>query len=544
MLKYVITALSMVLLSGCLADSKTTNQTTQPRADANKLKAHIAFLADDLLEGRDTGSQGHEIASKYIANQFAQIGLVPAGDEGAYMQRVPFRKAELEQTSPNLVLHTSEGDVALDYPKDYITSASVINTHSELKGELVFVGYGIISPELDHDDYQGVDVEGKVVVLLSGKPQSFPSEEGAHFASSREKVRYAVEHGAIGIITLSTPLREKVRPYQRSLNYIHTPKLRWLDKQGQPNNAPPEIKNSAYFNMQSAAHLFAGAAKSLDEIYAELEEDKSPKGFDLPISISFSKDSLHSEISSPNVAAILPGSDPQLKNEYLLYSAHSDHLGIAKSVAKDKINNGAMDNATGTATLIEMARLMSLGEVPKRSVLFVAVTGEEKGLLGSDYFAHYPTVDIKSIIANVNLDMPVLTYDFADVIAFGAEHSNLKQNVAAAAQEIGVTLSADPMPEQNIFTRSDHYMFVKQGVPAVYVIPGLTEIGGEVGTKFKEFLQTAYHKPSDELTNEFNWTAATKFAEVNLHIGLSIANQTAKPQWNSGDFFGNTFAAP
>ena len=265
----------------------------------------------------------------------------------------------------------------------------------------------------------------------------------------------------------------------------------------------------------------------------------------MPVSIDFSKRSEHKTISSPNVAAILEGSDPRLKNEYVVYSAHSDHIGIAKTVKKDKINNGAMDNASGTSVLLETARLFSqMPERPKRSILFVAVTAEEKGLLGSDYFAQNPTVAKDAMVANVNLDMPILTYEFNDVIAFGADHSDLKESVSLAAEKIGLTLSPDPWPEQALFTRSDHYSFVKQGVPSVFLVPGLQSADPAIdgSKKFGEFLGTNYHKPGDDFNQPFNWKAATKFAEVNYYIGLTLANQEERSRWNEGDFFGDTFS--
>ena len=261
--------------------------------------------------------------------------------------------------------------------------------------------------------------------------------------------------------------------------------------------------------------------------------------------INLESTSTHKSISSHNVVAILEGSDPRLKNEYVVYSAHSDHIGFAKTVKKDKINNGAMDNATGTSVLMETARLFSqLDERPKRSILFVAVTGEEKGLLGSDYYAQNPTVPEGSMVANVNLDMPILTYEFADVIAFGADHSDMKVSVSKAAEKIGLELSPDPMPEQALFTRSDHYSFVKQGIPAVFLVPGFKSAEPDIdGSKqFSNFLKTNYHKPGDDFSQDFNWKAATKFAEVNYHIGLTLANQAQRSSWNKGDFFGDTFS--
>ena len=530
-----------IILAACQADIPKTEQ----HADPMRIKSHLRFLADDLLEGRDTGSRGHEIAALYIAAEFEKYGLKPGGDDGTYMQRINFRQAHVDQSSIHLTLSGEEGDIELSYPKQFLSGANPVTEQALLEGKLIFVGYGIVAPELSHDDYSGLDVEGKVVVALSGKPKSFPSEEGAHFGSSFEKQKHATEHGAIGFITVSTPTAEKVRPYQNLLNYLHTPSVRWLDASGQPASVFPQLQGSAYLSREAAELVFAKAPQNLEQIYALLEEDASPKGFDIPLSIKLESRSEHKTISSPNVVAILEGSDPELKKQYIVYSAHSDHIGFAKTVAKDKINNGAMDNATGTSVLLETARLFSQRETkPKRSILFVAVTGEEKGLLGSDYFAQNPTVPLSALVANVNLDMPILTYEFADVIAFGADHSDLKASVASAAQDIGLSLSPDPWPEQALFTRSDHYSFVKQGIPSVFLVPGLQSADPNIdgSEQFNKFIATNYHKPGDDFSQAFNWKAATKFAEVNYQIGLTLANQAKRSSWNKDDFFGDTFS--
>ena len=544
---YLLLISCSLLLTACQNPTNKVEQeqNTSLKADPRQIKAHIRFLSDDLLEGRDLGSDGHEIASKYIAAEFEKFSLKPAGDNGGYLQRINFRQAFIDQSSPSLKLTTAKGEVALSYPKHYITSANPVHVDANVNGQLIFAGYGIIAPELNHNDYLGLDVKGKVVVVLAGKPASFPSEEGAHFGSSTEKKRHAVENGAIGFISVSTPRAEKVRPYQNLLNYIHTPSVRWLDESGNAAGVFPQLQNSAYFSKEAAQILFADAKLNLEQIYQMLEEDQSPQGFDLPLNINFSKRSQHKTITSPNVVGILEGSDPKLRQEYVVFSAHSDHIGYAKTVKKDKINNGAMDNASGTAVLIEMARMFSqMPQAPKRSMLFVAVTGEEKGLLGSDYYAQNPTVPQGSMVANVNLDMPILTYEFADVIAFGASHSDLKLSVAAAAKRIGLTLSPDPWPEQALFTRSDHYSFVKQGVPSVFIVPGLQSADPLIdGSKqFGKFIQTNYHKPGDDFSQAFNWKAATKFTEVNYYIGLTLAEQSSRPSWNDGDFFGKTFS--
>lgn len=553
LIKTIFAAAASVLVLGCSANyqSKTdaANASLAAAPNVENIKSHMRFLADDLLEGRETGSQGHEIASLYIAGEFAKYGLMPAGDQvdgkTSYVQRINFRKGLLVQESPTFSVVGPKGKVELSYPDDFLSSPDLVSTQSDVTAPLVFVGYGIVAPNLNHDDYAGLDVEGKIVVVLSGKPKSFPSEEGAHVASGSEKSKYAAQRGAVGYITLTTPSNETARPYKNSLNYIYSPRMRWVQDNGIPANVDPELKAGAYLSLPAAEKLFAQGPTPIADVFAQLENDESPKGFDLPITVSLKRATLHEDLSSPNVVGILEGSDPVLKNEYVVFSAHSDHIGIAKTVKKDKINNGAMDNASGTSVLMETARMFAnLPVAPKRSIIFIAVTGEEKGLLGADYYARNPTVPVGSMVANVNLDMPILTYEFADVIAFGANHSSMKASVEAAVKNVGLTLSDDPWPEQNLFTRSDHYSFVKQGIPAVFLVPGLQSKDPNIdGSKvFGEFLSTNYHKPGDDMSQPFKWEAAKTFTEVNFQIGLALANQTEKPTWNDGDFFGETFS--
>ncbi|MFC3123074.1 M28 family metallopeptidase [Agaribacter flavus] len=536
------------VLSTLLACSATDNQPDSTIHSPSlvpsiaNIKGHMSFLADDLLEGRDTGSNGHELASLYIATEFKKYGLQAGGKEQSYFQRIKFRKSLLVQESPSLSF-VGENGFSLDYPKDFLVGPNSVYTDAAVSAPLVFVGYGIVSEELNHDDYKDIDVEGKVVVMLSGKPASFPSEEGAHIASTTQKRKYAVARGAVGIISLQTPSNEEVRPYQRSLSYIHVPSMRWLGEDGVPGNVWPELKAGAYLNLASGKRLFKDAPRSLEDIFAELEEDKSPKGFDLPLSVDLSYQSTHDDLSSPNVAGILEGSDPILKDEFIVFTAHSDHIGIAKSVKKDRINNGAMDNAGGVSVMLETARLFAnLPERPKRSILFLAVTGEEKGLLGADYFAQNPTIN-GEMVANVNLDMPLLTYEFADVIAFGASHSTMGESVNNATQNAGIKLTPDPWPKLNLFTRSDHYSFVKQGVPAIFLVTGIESKTPDIdGSQvLNNFLATNYHKPSDDMSQAFVWKAADTFTRVNFEIGLELANQDAKPAWYRDSFFGKTF---
>ena len=265
----------------------------------------------------------------------------------------------------------------------------------------------------------------------------------------------------------------------------------------------------------------------------------------LGIEVTISQRSDHKQITSPNVIGLLRGSDPALAGEYVVFSAHLDHLGIGAKVDGDGIYNGFYDNAMGVSLLLEAARaFVAMPERPRRSILFIAVTGEERGLLGSDYFAHFPTVPAKSMIANVNLDMPLLLFPITDIVAFGAEHSSLKGQVKSAIAAEGFTLSPDPLPEEVRFIRSDQYSFVRQGVPAVFLVPGFQSTdpdidGAAVG---KDHRQNHYHQPSDDSTRPVDWDTALRFARANVRVGLTIASDDDRPTWNEGDFFGARFA--
>lgn len=543
-MKTIITAtLFAALLVSC--GTKKTETETQVSVDQNLIRAHLEFLADDLLEGRDTGSRGYEMAAHYVTSEFKKIGLQPAGDNGTFQQRVPFRKTYLNQQTTSAVIEIDGKSITLDYPEQYMMGGDATATQSKVTAEAVFVGYGLVADEFNHNDYAGLDVEGKIVVALTGRPTSWPSEEGAHLASGSEKSKYAAERGAIGYVTLHTPKREKVRSYTTSLNYLRVPSMKWLDKNDEPHGVQKQFKGGAYLNLSAGKALFANAKQPLEEIFELDNNDKPIKGFPLDATISLSKDSRHEKVTAPNIVAVLPGSDPTLKGEYVVFTAHLDHIGFAQDVTKkDRINNGAMDNASGVSVLLETARILSKSN-PRRSILFTVVAAEEKGLLGANYFTNNPTIPLNQMVANINLDMPVLLYDFADVIAFGSNHSTMGEIVEKAAGQLGIELSPDPMPEQAIFTRSDHYNFVKKGVPSVFLMTGFkSKTEGENGGKvWGDFFANHYHKPSDSLDLPINYDAAVMFAEVNIRIGLAVANSNDKPKWHADSFFGQTFGS-
>jgi hypothetical protein len=511
---------------------------------AQRLEAHVRFLASDLLRGREPGTAGYDIAAAYVASQFRQIGLQPAGEHDGYFQQVPLRRAYLEDGSAVLAVQVAGERRDFDFVGDFFTGPSLAHTASEVTAPAVFAGYGIHAPVLGYSDYRDLDVTGKIAVVLSGKPETLSSEEGAHFASAREKYRAAAEHGAIGLLRIHTPRRERRSAWKRVATSVGKPAMGWVADGGEPFAAFGQLRLKATLKHDAAAILFRGQEHTLETLLEADETGKTLPVFALDAVVTARQVSRHDSLTSPNVAGLLPGSDPTLSNEVLVYLAHLDHIGeLVRGGREDVINNGALDNASGVAVLLETARAFAAGPRPRRSVLFLAVTAEEKGLVGSEYFARNPTVPADSMIGAINLDMPLLLYEFGDVVAFGAEHSSLKEPVRQAAAEFGIGLAPDPMPEENIFVRSDHYRFVQRGIPSIFLVTGPSGLGGVTDTQpiFKEFLAKHYHQPSDDIKLPINYGAAARFTLINRRIGEIVANDPLRPAWREGDFFGTTF---
>jgi Zn-dependent M28 family amino/carboxypeptidase len=421
--------------------------------------------------------------------------------------------------------------------EDVLVRPTSAELNQVIEAPVVFAGYGIDAPKHGFNDYKGLDVRGKWVAVLSGSPKGTPSEMGAHL--NAEKGRMAEAKGAIGIITLLTPEDIQRRPWARRVEFNQEPDLTWVDPAGTPFRMAPRLKGGATLTGAAAEALFAGSRRTLSAIYAEAaQKGGKPRGFALKQKLKLERQSVTQSITSPNVLAVLPGSDPALADEYVLLMGHLDHEGVNPAAQGDKIYNGAMDNAVGIATLLEVARAMSNApDKPKRSILFAAVTAEEKGLLGAQYLAKNPVVGNGKVVAVVNLDMPVLLYDFQDVVAFGADHSTLGSIVSRAVAQANVAASPDPLPQEGLFTRSDHYRFVQEGVPSVFLMTGFA---GEGSKRFQDFLATHYHKPSDDLNLPINWEAGAKFSRINYLIAREIADAAEAPRWYEDSFFGQT----
>lgn len=517
-----------------------------------QIRAHIRFLADSLLQGRAPGTPGYDIAARYVATELEGMGLHP-GVSSSWFQPVPLEKAVTDAAASSLVLTVKGKEQKLVDAKDYVLSTWFAdpapkngsgNAESDVSAPVVFVGFGVTAPDQKYDDYAGIDVRGKIVASISGAPSAFPSTERAYYSDGTIKAKNAVAHGAIGELGISLPEDWKRYPWDWIVPQVQMGEMHWLDKNGVPHDFFPELRGNAFFSEPGAKVLFAGASKTLDEVFAAARASK-PQAFALPVSAHIHTVAVQSTIQSPNIIAELKGSDPALRDQYVVYTAHVDHLGICPAVEGDNVCHGALDNASGTSTLLEIARAYAnLPRAPRRSILFVFVTGEEMGLLGSDYFAHFPTVSLKSIVANVNIDgAPGSFFPMKDVVALGGEHSSLGADVASAAKVMGYEVSPDPMPEEVGFIRSDQYSFVLQGVPAVDIEDGVKSTDPKVNglEVVKKWLVTRYHTPLDNIDQPLDFESAAKGAVMNFLVGYQVAQREGSPDWNKGDFFGTTY---
>ena len=529
--------LLLLLAPGCRGTDAPAGAAV-PQVTAARLEEHIRYLASDRLTGRAPGTPGYDSAARYVARHFAALGLDSAGTAG-YFQPVPLRRARAVEGS-SLVLAGKAGRRALVPYRDYVPFANLVALRSEVTAPLVFAGFGVTAPERGYDDYREVDAKGKIVVLLTGAPGSFPPAERAHYADGRAKVGNAVRRGAVGLLVVRT--RDQTFPWDRLVRQARGGSMRWLDRNDKPSDVWPEIRGAGLLSDSAAARLFEGAPQPLNAVLDAAQTGKPP-AFDLPFRATIHTVSVHQRLESPNVAGLLRGSDPRLRDEVVVYTAHLDHLGIGEPVRGDSIYNGALDNASGSAALLEVARVFTtLPERPRRSVLFLSVTGEEDGLLGSDYFAQHPTVPIERIVANVNIDGLAILYPLRDIVVLGAEHTTLDSTVALVAKRMGVAVSPDPFPEEVFFVRSDQYSFVRQGVPSLFPFMGLrSDSGVDAPARFKEWFATRYHTPQDDVGQPMDLESGARSAQLEFLVGLEIANAAERPAWKQGDFFERTF---
>jgi hypothetical protein len=535
--------LGLLVAAGCwtAGASAESEPWTLVRQDA--IRSHVEFLASDLLEGRAAASRGFDIAAAYVASHFRQYGLRPSGDDDSYFQTVPLLEATPVLPGSSAELSIEGETQRFEYGMDYLPSADFTSASSTLSAPLVFAGFGVHAPELDHDDLANVDLKGRIAVIFTGAPAKFPHNQRAYYSWNNGKFATLIEHGAVGALLIESPDDAKRRPWERSVAMSWTPQMRWVDEQGVPHNAFEQLKLRFRFNQAAAARLFTSAERDFTAILAAAEAGEV-QGFELPGLMTLSATTGLRRTESVNVIAVLPGVDRALKHEYVIVTAHLDHLGRGAAVAGDSIYNGAHDNAVGTGILLEMARALNAsGQRPRRSIVFAAVTAEEKGLIGSDFLAAHPPLPLDAMVANINIDMPMTLAPTADLIARGEQHSTLGSIARAAAAAQGYRLSPDPSPEQVSFIRSDQFSFIQRGVPSIVIGSGYKSRDKklDLAALREEFLTKHYHQPSDETSLPLDFAGAADLARVNLRVLWEVANATAPPHWKSQDFFSAKF---
>jgi hypothetical protein len=505
--------------------------------DTLTIRNHIAYLADDRLKGRLPGTEGYQIAVDYVVDQFKKIGIQPGGDPGQYTQRLFLRKTVVQNVTAKAALRDQIGNVdSLVFGKDFMPVPHPLSAKASGEGKLVFVGYGVDIPGL-YSDYEGVDVKGKVVVFVSGVPDGIPASTLiSHYSSPGNKMNTAFAKGAVGAIMIPWGANFSNSNPVLQTNVALNPEKTTAYGRGFVGNLGFALNGSTSF----LTGLFMNSGKNLGQVLEDIETRKN-SSFEFPYTFSASYANTHSEYESHNVIGLIPGSDPKLKNEYVVHSAHLDHVGIGKPENGDSIYNGAHDNASGVASLLEIARVYKNGNAkPKRSILIVMVTAEEMGLVGSSYFAANPSVPKTSIVANVNTDMPTVIAPLLSVVPLGAEHSSIMGNVRFATDYLGLEVEKDPEPEQNRFVRSDQYSFVVSGIPALHIKYGnkSNTPGFDMDSYVKTWRAKYYHRAADGMDGVFNFAAAKTYVQLNFLISYSIANTVEKPTWNPGDLFG------
>ena len=508
------------------------------RIDTNSIRSHIAYLADDKLKGRLPGTEGYQMAVDYVVDQYKKIGLLPGGDNGGFTQKLIIRKSIVINSSAVVVLKDKNGNSdSLTFVRDFTPSPHPLNENSSAEAQLVFGGYSVEIPG-GYSDYNGIDVKGKIVIMISGAPDGLSSTLTAHFSNVGNKINTAFEKGAIGVIAVNMMNRPTNQNPTLQSNVAMNPNKTIAYGRGFTGSLKIALNGTPLL----LKRLFLNSGRNLEQTLADIKKGK-PSSFDLGYNLSVSYTTSHTDFESYNVVGLIPGSDKILKNEYVVHSAHLDHIGIGRVVNGDSIYNGAHDNASGVASLLEIARVYKFsGAKPKRSILIVMVSGEEMGLIGSSYFAANPTVPKSSIVADVNTDMPTVIAPLLAVVPLGAEHSSLMNNVKFAAGYLGLDVENDPEPTENRFVRSDQYSFVMNGIPALHIKYGnKTNIPGfDLVAFVKQWRAKYYHQSADGIDGIFNFAAAKTYVQLNFLISYSIAQVTERPKWNEGDLFGTT----
>jgi hypothetical protein len=508
---------------GACAPTVSTVPIAAPAERAQRWQAHVEALASDAMQGRAAGTPGHERAAAYVANEMRRLGLSPAGTEG-YFQPIRFSEQRTDYAASSLTL--SGTPVAL--PATAIVSPRY-GLPATIDAPLVFVGYGLHMPSAGHDDFAGVDLRGKIAVFVSGGPAQVAGTLRAHAGAQRN--RWLAARGAVGAISIATAGQSEA-PWEAAVRNSTQPGMLFSEAgiRDEPSFA------ALAWNAAEAERLFAGSPRTFAQVAADADASRPLRSFALATRLNGRLAATSRSVTSTNVVARLAGSDPALADEHIVLTSHLDGLGVGNPVNGDSIYNGALDNAAGVAALIDIATELRR-QRPRRSILLVFVTAEERGLLGSRYFARQPTVPRDSIVANLNYDMALPLFPLRSVTVLGADESSIGDAARAVGETMNLPLAPDPFPNRNSFIRSDQYGFIEQGIPAVAF-----KFGFAAGTPEAEleraFRATRYHAPSDDMT-----TPIFRDDEIRLHdfiaaLAMRLANAPERPRWNAGSPFG------
>ncbi len=521
------------LLKGKTAEASEgahSTSATDPHFDGKVWWDYVKVLAADNMEGRETGSPGLHRAQEYVVEQFKLAGLEPAGYKG-YYQPIQLVSRQIVEKDSSLALVRNKQAVTLTLGDDAIFNTRV-DLASSVDAPLAFAGYGLTVPELGYNDLAELDLRGKVVVIFAGAPSEIPGALASHYQSAGERWKALRKAGVVGVITILNPAAMDI-PWSRiSANRAHPS----MALKGAEFDETSGEDLAVTFNPERAQKLFEGSGHSLQELIDLVKDRKRLPRFPLTLSIRAKASVNKKAVESSNLVAQFPGSDPRSKNEYVVLSAHLDHLGVGEPINGDRIYNGAMDNAAGSAVLLDLIGSLKKSPKPKRSLLFVFVTGEEKGLLGSRYFTSLPTVKPGSMIANINIDMFLPIVPLKILTVYGLAESDMGDMAREVAQKLGVQVQADPEPQRNAFIRSDQYNFIRHGVPALAMGVGF-EKGSPEQTTFKNWLTQRYHAPSDDLDQPVDLAAAGKYEDIIHTLMMRVADDPGRPQWKADSFF-------
>jgi Zn-dependent M28 family amino/carboxypeptidase len=506
--------------------------------DGNSWWSHVKVLADDNMEGRETGSEGLHRAEAYVVEQLTKSGLTPAGTKGFY-QPIKFVQRQIDETNSSAALITGVGAVPLVLGEDAYFGSKVESAPEGITAPLAFVGNGLKVPEKNHDDLAGLDLKGKIVVYLAGSPSNIAGGLAAHYSSLGERWKSLRDAGAIGYVVIPNPASMDIPWSRMSLNRTH-PSMDLADPEF---NEISGLKFAMTFNPANAEKLFAGSGHTFADLASLAKDRKLLPHFPLAVSLRVREAIKTTQLESSNIVAVLPGTDPLFKNEYVVLTAHIDHIGIGEPINGDRIYNGAMDDGSGSALLLDVAAsLKAHPELIRRSILFVFVTAEEKGLLGSKYFTAHPNVDARLMIADINVDMflPIVPLKILRVQGF--DDTDLADRAGAIAKSHGVKAVGDPEPLRNLLVRSDQYNFIRHGIPSI-IMDVFYEPGSPESKLFKDWLTNRYHAPSDDINQPVDLGAAALYEEIVRQLLISTANARLRPRWQFGSFF-SRYASP